>query len=117
MQGRWVPPDYMAMHPVWRNFFLNKAATQFDHRLLGTLAALVVLGGVAAAVRIGDLPPRARDAFLVLACLLFLQYMLGVTTLVTKMLDIGIVHQMNAVLLLASAVWAWFELRGRPEGA
>lgn len=113
MQGQWVPPDYGALHPFWQNFFLNKAATQFNHRLLGTVAAVIVLGAVVMAIR-SDLPSRARDAFLVMGGLIVVQYILGVTTLVSKILDIGIVHQMNAVLLLAAAVWAWFELRGRP---
>ncbi|HQT85787.1 MAG: heme A synthase [Acidiphilium sp. 37-64-53] len=112
MQGQWVPPDYAALHPFWSNLFLNKAATQWDHRLLGTIAAVVVLAAVVVAIR-ADLPPRARDAFLIMGGLLVIQYILGVTTLVSKILDIGIVHQLNAVLLLAAAVWAWFELRGR----
>lgn len=112
MQGQWIPPDYAKLHPFWANFFLNKAATQWDHRVIGTLAALVVLGGVVVAIR-ADLPARARDAFLVMGGLLVVQYILGVTTLVSKVLDIGIAHQMNAVLLLAAAVWAYFELRGR----
>ncbi|MCF3945467.1 COX15/CtaA family protein [Acidiphilium sp. AL] len=112
MQGRWIPPGYATLHPFWRNWVLNKAAAQWDHRLLGTVAALVVIAAVVAAIR-ADLPPRARDAFLVMGGLLIVQYILGVTTLVSKILDIGIVHQMNAVLLLAAAVWAYFELRGR----
>lgn len=112
MQGQWVPPDYASLHPFWRNFFENKAAAQFDHRLLGTVAAVVVIAAVIIGLR-ADLPPRARDAFLVMGGLVLVQYILGVTTLVSKILDIGIVHQMTAVLLLAAAVWAWFELRGR----
>lgn len=113
MRGQWVPPDYAKLHPFWHNFFLNKAATQWDHRLLGTVAAVVVLGAMVGAIR-ADLPARARDAFLVMGGLLVVQYILGVTTLVSRVLDIGIAHQMNAVLLLAAAIWAWFELRGRP---
>jgi heme a synthase len=112
MQGQWVPPDYATLHPFWRNWFENKAAAQWDHRLLGTVGAVVVLAAAVAALR-ADLPPRARDAFLAMAVLLVVQYVLGVTTLVTRILDIGIVHQLNAVLLLAAAVWAYFELRGR----
>ncbi|MDD2877049.1 MAG: COX15/CtaA family protein [Acidiphilium sp.] len=112
MQGQWIPPDYAALHPFWRNFFESKPATQWDHRVLGTIAAVVVLVAVVVAIR-ADLPARARDAFLVMGGLLIVQYILGVTTLVSKILDIGIVHQLNAVLLLAAAVWAYFELRGR----
>jgi cytochrome c oxidase assembly protein subunit 15 len=114
MQGQWIPPHYATLHPFWSNFFLNKAATQWDHRLLGTIAAVIVLAAVVVAIR-ADLPGRARDAFLVMGGLLVVQYILGVTTLVSKILDIGIVHQLNAVLLLAAAVWAYFELRGRRE--
>ncbi|MGC9268968.1 COX15/CtaA family protein [Acidiphilium sp.] len=114
MQGQWIPPHYGALHPFWRNFFESKPATQFDHRVIGTIAALVVLAAVVVAIR-AELPGRARDAFLVMGGLLIVQYILGVTTLVSKSLDIGIVHQLNAVLLLAAAVWAYFELRGRRE--
>ncbi len=112
MQGHWIPPNYGHLQPFWSNFFLSKVTTQWDHRVIGTIAALVVLVAVVAAIR-ADLPPRARDAFLVMGALLIVQYILGVTTLVSKILDIGIVHQLNAVLLLAAAVWAYFELRGR----
>jgi cytochrome c oxidase assembly protein subunit 15 len=112
MQGRWIPPNYGHLHPFWSNFFLSKVTTQWDHRVIGTIAALVVLVAVVGAIR-ADLPARARDAFLVMGALLIVQYILGVTTLVSKILDIGIVHQLNAVLLLAAAVWAYFELRGR----
>ncbi|OZB40139.1 MAG: heme A synthase [Acidiphilium sp. 34-60-192] len=99
-------------HPFWSNFFVSKVTTQWDHRLIGTIAALFVLAAVVVAIR-ADLPSRARDAFLVMGALLIVQYILGVTTLVSKILDIGIVHQLNAVLLLAAAVWAYFELCGR----
>ncbi len=112
MQDHWIPPDYAHLHPLWRNFFLSKVTTQWDHRLIGTLAALMVLAAVVVAIR-ADLPSRARDAFLLMGALVIVQYILGVTTLVSKILDIGIVHQLNAVLLLAAAVWAYFELLGR----
>jgi cytochrome c oxidase assembly protein subunit 15 len=111
MEGHLIPPDYAALHPFWRNWFANKAAVQWDHRLLGTLTALITLVTVVAGIR-AELPQRARDAFLAMGALVLLQYVLGVTTLVSKILDIGLIHQMNAVLLLAAAFWALFELRG-----
>lgn len=110
MQGQLIPPDYAALHPFWLNWFANKAAVQWDHRLLGTITALITLATVVAGIR-AELPARARDAFLAMGALVLLQYVLGVTTLVSKILDIGLVHQMNAVLLLAASLWALFELR------
>jgi cytochrome c oxidase assembly protein subunit 15 len=111
MDGELIPKHYAALHPFWRNWFANKAAVQWDHRLLGTLTGLITLIAVVVGIRAG-LPKRARDAFLAMGALVLLQYILGVTTLVSKILDIGLVHQMSAVLLLASAFWALFELRG-----
>ena len=112
MNGRWMPTGYASLHPFWRNWFENKVAAQWNHRVAGTAAAVVVISSVVIAIR-ANVPPRARDAFLVTGGLLILQYILGVTTLVSRILDIGVVHQMNAVLLLAAAMWAWFELRGQ----
>ncbi len=111
MGGKLIPADYAALHPFWLNWFANKAAVQWDHRLLGTLTALITLITVVVGIR-SELPKRARDAFLAMGALVLLQYVLGVTTLVSKILDIGLVHQMSAVLLLAAAFWALFELRG-----
>jgi cytochrome c oxidase assembly protein subunit 15 len=111
MDGQLIPKHYAALHPFWLNWFANKAAVQWDHRLLGTLTALITLITVVVGIR-AELPQRVRDAFLAMGALVLLQYILGVTTLVSKILDIGLVHQMNAVLLLASALWALFELRG-----
>jgi cytochrome c oxidase assembly protein subunit 15 len=41
-----------------------------------------------------------------------LQYVLGVTALVSKLLDVGVAHQMNAVLLLGCLTWMLHGLRG-----
>jgi hypothetical protein len=29
-----VPPEYWELRPLWKNFFENAAAVQFNHRLL-----------------------------------------------------------------------------------
>jgi len=41
-----------------------------------------------------------------------LQFVLGVTALVSQMIDIGVVHQMNAVLLLGGLLNLLHRLRG-----
>jgi cytochrome c oxidase assembly protein subunit 15 len=60
----------------------------------------------------GAYPPSIRDPAIAIAGLVVLQYILGVTALVSHMIDTGVAHQMNAVLLLAAIVWLLHGLRG-----
>jgi cytochrome c oxidase assembly protein subunit 15 len=115
MDGHWVPVGYAAMHPLWLNFIANQAAVQFDHRVLATATALVVMATVVMGLR-QDLPAGPRDAFLVLGGLIGVQYLLGMITIILGSAGLGYVHELNAVLLLAAAVAARHGLRGtRPR--
>ncbi len=105
------PPDYFVLQPWWLNFFANKAAVLFDHQLLGTATALAVLAAAVMALR-GSAPKPVRDAALVIGALVLLQYILGVTALASKLLDVGVAHQMNAVLLLTAFIVMLHQLRG-----
>jgi cytochrome c oxidase assembly protein subunit 15 len=110
--GMGAPPaDYFALTPWWVNMFANKAAVLFDHQMLGTLTALTVLVTATMALR-GGAPSAVRDAALAIGGLVLLQYGLGITALVSKLLDVGVAHQMNAVALLACLVWMLHGLRG-----
>ncbi|MDE8350077.1 MAG: COX15/CtaA family protein [Acidocella sp.] len=111
MDGHWVPVGFYNMHPLWLNFIANQATVQFDHRLLATLTALTVLLTAGLGLR-ATLPPGPRDAFLLLAGLVALQYLLGMITIITGAAELGYVHELNAVLLLAAAVLARHSLRG-----
>jgi cytochrome c oxidase assembly protein subunit 15 len=105
------PADYFALQPWWLNVFANKAAVLFDHQVLGTVTALTVLIAATLALR-GSAPKPVRDAALAVGALVLLQYGLGVTALVSKLLDVGVAHQMNAVLLLSAFVVMLHQLRG-----
>ncbi|HQT64126.1 MAG TPA: COX15/CtaA family protein [Acidocella sp.] len=111
MGGRWVPADYFALHPGWLNLLENKAAVQFDHRVFATITALTVLITAILGLR-ETLPPGPRDAFLVMTGLVSLQYLLGMVTIISGSVDLGYVHELNAVLLLAAAIVARHGLRG-----
>ena len=97
-----APPDYAAMHPFLRNLTENVAAVQFDHRLLATGTALLVLATVFVGFR-AALPRVVRRAALVLAAAVLVQYSLGVATLL-GMVPVGLAtaHQAVAVLLLTA---------------
>ncbi len=60
----------------------------------------------------GSAPKPVRDAALVIGALVLLQYILGITALASKLLDVGVAHQMNAVLLLTAFIVMLHQLRG-----
>ena len=111
MDGRWIPAGFSNLQPLVMNFVANPATVQFDHRLLATLTALITIITAILGLRTA-LPPGPRDAFLALAGLLFLQYVLGMVTIISGSAELGFVHELNAVLLLAAAIIARHGLRG-----
>ena len=106
MDGYWLPPAMFAPGPFWA----NQAMVQFCHRLLATITALVVLATAVLGLRT-TLPPALRDVFLLLAGLVALQYLLGMTTIVLGSNNLGYVHELTAVLLFATAITARHKLR------
>lgn len=97
--GRWIPPELLALSPGWTNAFANPSTVQFLHRLIGTTLALAVL---ALAVRASALPvtARVRRAVrgLVLGCAV--QYALGVSTVMLLVpLSLAALHQLGAIVL------------------
>ncbi len=104
------PPDYFALSPWWQNFFANKAAVLFDHQIIATLTTLALLLTATLAIR-GPYKGAVRDAGLAVGGLVIMQFILGVTALASQILDIGVAHQMNAVLLLTACLWMLFSLK------
>ncbi len=107
MDGHWLPPAIFAPGPFWA----NQATVQFCHRLLATITAFVVLATAILGLRT-TLPPALRDNFLLLAGLVALQYLLGMTTIVLGSNNLGYIHELTAVLLFATAITARHKLRG-----
>jgi cytochrome c oxidase assembly protein subunit 15 len=91
-------------------FFSDKATILFNHQALAFCTTVAVLGTMTKALR-GNAPGPLRDTGLAMAGLVVLQFTLGVTALVSKLLDVGVAHQMNAVLLLSACVVMLHQLR------
>lgn len=111
MDGHALPPQGLKLHPLLMNFVANAATVQFDHRWIATVTAIVVVVAAVMGLR-APLGPKARDLFLLLAGLVTLQYILGMSALVSGMSGIGYLHELNAVLLLAACVACRHALRG-----
>ncbi len=100
------PPGYPTT-----SFFTDQATILFNHQAVATITTLVILITATKALR-GNAPAPVRDAGLAIAGVVLLQFILGVTALVSKMLDLGVAHQMNAVLLLTACILLLHRLRG-----
>lgn len=105
--GTGQPPAHWPMSGI----FTNTATIIFDHQLLAVIASVAIFTLMVQALR-RNAPPPVRDAALAAGGLVLLQFILGVSALVSKMLDLGVVHQMNAVLLLATLLLLLHRLRG-----
>ncbi|HEY1261179.1 MAG TPA: COX15/CtaA family protein [Stellaceae bacterium] len=116
MDGRWVPVGYAQLQPLWRNWFENVTAVQFNHRILAmTTAAAVLLLWLAG--RRASLPRAARLALHLLLTVAALQVALGISTLLYVVpVPLAAAHQAGAVLLLSAAILFRHTLRavGQP---
>jgi cytochrome c oxidase assembly protein subunit 15 len=118
MDGRLVPAGYFqpGLHPLIRNLMENVTAVQFDHRVLASLTALLVLATVTFGLRQtwrDRLPQPALFSLAWMAASASTQYLLGVATLLSVVaLPLAVLHQACAVMLLASALAVTHSLRG-----
>lgn len=111
MGGAFVPADYAALEPAWRNAFENAAAVQFHHRLLGigTVLAAIALWWSMRRAALPDVPQRAIR---VVAAIAVVQFSLGIATLVLMVpIPLAALHQLGGVSLFIASVWATNEAR------
>ena len=98
-----VPSEFWAMIPAWLNIFENHAAVQFLHRWLGITTGVMVLAYGARGLKI---QPHNK-AFLACTIMGLVQPMMGIGTLLMQVpVYMGALHQLGAIILLLSLVWA-----------
>ncbi len=107
MEGQLAPSDYAALQPFARNLTENLAAVQFDHRVLATVTAALVLATAAVGLRARRAPQGRRLAALAMVVVVLVQYALGVSTLLWAVpVPLATLHQVTAFLLLTTALVA-----------
>lgn len=101
MGGRLIPPDLVRLDPFSRNFVENASAVQWVHRVIGTVLCIV---SIALFVRVRTMQVDQRSARFgtALLALIFVQYLLGVLTVVRGVpVQLGVTHQATAVIIFA----------------
>ena len=106
IDGSFIPDAARLFHetPLWRNFFENTLAVQFNHRIVAYVLWLVaLLHALDAAVTVGR-GPAATHA-IVLAGLVTIQAALGIVTLLYQVpIGLALAHQAGAILILAIVI-------------
>ena len=102
MDGSLIPPSALAISPLWLNFFDNIGLVQWIHRVLA-IATLCM------AVWLSFRYRHTRLHFIHLSLFItFLQFVLGITTILTgASLYVAWAHQGGAILLFSSSVIIW----------
>ncbi len=104
MDGGFLPSGYDVMSPLWKNFFENTAAIQFNHRILAYLIVLMVVILFFRAMFAKFL----RSPATVLLVFVLWQTALGVwTLLLAAPLWQSLAHQFSAILVFLAALSMW----------
>ena len=101
MDGQWIPDGLWTLSPWWQNHFESLLTVQFQHRML----ALAVVIGIATTAACAWHYPMLRGAAKWLLSAGFVQFLLGIATLLSGV-DIALAsaHQLGALFLLSTAL-------------
>jgi heme a synthase len=106
MNEAWVPDGLRVMQPVWKNWFENALAVQFNHRMLAYGILLFAI--------LNALWLRNATSFAVLAVVVA-QALLGILTVLWQVpLTTALIHQGGALVVLAVAIWHFVMLTRDP---
>jgi cytochrome c oxidase assembly protein subunit 15 len=117
IDGKFVPDGLFVMSPWWRNLFENALTVQFNHRLAAYLIAVFSAVHMYLVYR-SDAPPSVVRSGVALLVVVVVQFCLGVATLMTAVpLQLALMHQAGALLLLAAAVFHLHVLTREGKGS
>ncbi len=105
MGNSFIPPGLYATSPTWLAMFEDITTIQFNHRMFAYL--LFVVLNVSAFLVYRNAPQgRGKLAAILLALMLMIQVLLGISTLLLHVpVVLGVAHQGGAVLLLTATLF------------
>jgi cytochrome c oxidase assembly protein subunit 15 len=115
INGNWFPASMNQLSPGWKNFIDNKITVQFIHRGFAYTLLILVIIWTAKARKIIGSPLFSKTKFLPL-CLVLLQVVLGITTVVlspygNNLVYLGVAHQFVAIIFLMSVIFMLYIIR------
>ena len=111
MGDEWVAEGTTAMKPLWVNFVEGLAGIQFIHRYIAYLVVGLIIY-VWFKYRTEEKTVLQKRAINFLLGMVLLQFTLGVLTLVYAVpLVLGVLHQIGAFFLFASAIFFYHQTR------
>jgi heme a synthase len=103
MGGHFIPYGLTDHSPLYMNLFENHIAVQFVHRMIAYCIALYALAFAAAVWS----RPALKGPAIAIGAAVLMQIALGVATIVHGVpLVYALLHQGNAMLVLAASLWA-----------
>jgi heme a synthase len=113
MGSQWMPDAVTAMSPFWKNLTENLAGVQFVHRttawvLLGLILSLPFVA------RRHELTDNQKRGLNLLTNVVAIQFLLGMFTILYAVpLSLGLLHQLGAFFLFASAIFFYHQTRNQ----
>ncbi len=103
MNGSWIPSDILYLEPWWHNIFYHIPTIQFLHRWLAIGLFIIAMGYLFIYQK--SLELYTRRLFFAFGCLLVLQCILGVLTLINSVpTALAIKHQLTGLALFLNAI-------------
>lgn len=111
MNGEWLPMNAWSLQPVVLNLLENPGMVQWVHRLVGTVLGLLVVWLWIKTMR-ADVDRSLKFKASLLLCLIALQYLLGIFTLILHVpLELGVLHQAGAIIAWMAWLIYYHELK------
>ena len=111
MGSQWINDSVTAIQPLWVNFVDGIGGVQFIHRYLAYVVVAIVVYLLLISVKY-PITHLQRNALIGLIVIVFIQFLLGIFTLLFAVpIVLGVLHQVGAFLLLGMIVFSLFQFR------
>ena len=115
MNGKLFPDDYFLNNNIFRNFFENTIAINFNHRWIATASFIIIILLTAYLKYLKKIQNKNFEIFLIIL-FVCLQFVLGVLTLLSNVkIYLASMHQINSMLLLGSLIYIYFSIKKEKE--
>ena len=115
MNNKFFPDDYFLYNNIFRNFFENTIAINFNHRWIATSSFITIILLTAYLKFIKKIKNKNFEIFLIIL-FVCLQFLLGVLTLLSNVeIYLASMHQTNSMFLLGSLIYIYFSIKKEME--